>query len=360
MRKIVDKIVQQPRRCSWELTLKCNYKCSHCGSAAGKSRTDELSTEEALHLCDELSALGCRQATLLGGEPFLRPDWERICARLVSRGIEVNIVSNGSLIDRDLAKKIRAAGIRTVGISLDGTEAVHNHIRGVDDSFRQCLSAIDNLKEAGVHVCVITVAMERNIKELEPLLKILVSRGVSDWQLQLPVPTGRMCQGREAVSGETVLGLLKFIARAKKEQKRIKLYPGCNVGYFGQADLESISTAPEQAGLWTGCYAGVLLVAIRSNGDVTGCLTMPDSMSAGNVRKDTLKDIWNRAERFAYNRTFSEDSLSGYCGSCQYGKVCRGGCRSMSYYATGSLFGDPYCEHRLEKQGYSESKGELK
>lgn len=56
----------------WEITLKCNLACSHCGSRAGDARTDELSTEEALDLVEQLKDVGIREVTLIGGEAFLR------------------------------------------------------------------------------------------------------------------------------------------------------------------------------------------------------------------------------------------------------------------------------------------------
>ena len=70
----------------WEITLKCNMKCMHCGSSAGKARVNELTTKEALDVCEELYQLGTRLITLLGGEPFLRRDWYEIAKRIRDLG----------------------------------------------------------------------------------------------------------------------------------------------------------------------------------------------------------------------------------------------------------------------------------
>ena len=97
MQEIIERIVPVPHRCSWEITLACNLNCIHCGSAAGYCRENELTTDEALDVCDQLANLGCKEVTLLGGEPFLRKDWHLISQRLISHDIDVKIVSNGIL-----------------------------------------------------------------------------------------------------------------------------------------------------------------------------------------------------------------------------------------------------------------------
>lgn len=346
MQDIINRIVPVPHRCSWEITLSCNLNCLHCGSAAGQARQKELTTNEALDVCDQLADLGCKEATLLGGEPFLRKDWEDIAKRLLLNGIDVKIVSNGTLINHELASKIHKIGIKRMGISLDGTEDTHNKIRNSQKSFQATINAIKNLNHKNISVCVITVVMRENIKQLPDMKKLLIDSGVRHWQIQLPVPTGRLSSNEHQLSNQELSWLFEFMADSKKENY-INIYAGCNVGYFGNE--EEIIRTPEGSGLgfWTGCYAGILLVAIRSNGDVTGCLTMPEELTEGNLRDKSLAEIWKNPEAFKYHRQFTKDLLTGYCSKCEYGQLCRGGCRTMSYYMTGSLFDDPYCSHRI-------------
>jgi len=346
VRDIIDRVVSAPRRCSWEITLACNLNCVHCGSAAGTARQNELSTDEALSVCDQLADLGCKETTLLGGEPFLRKDWDSLAKRLISHNIDVKIVSNGSLIDNMLTSKLKDIGIKRMGISIDGLENTHNNIRNSSKSFRCTQNAVNCLLEKGISVCVITVVLPQNIEQLPDVLNLLKESGILHWQIQFPVPTGRLKQRNYILSAQDISKAIKFIANAKKTSG-INVYAGCNVGYFGRE--EETIRSPKNNGLdfWTGCYAGVLLVAIRSNGDVTGCLTMPEELTEGNLRKKTLAKIWNNPEAFKYHRQFTEDLLTGYCSNCEYGQLCRGGCRTMSYYMTGSLFDDPCCSHRV-------------
>jgi radical SAM protein with 4Fe4S-binding SPASM domain len=348
VQEIVDRITPVPRRCSWEITLACNLNCSHCGSAAGYCRENELTTEEALNVCDQLANLGCKEVTLLGGEPFLRKDWHLISQKLISHDIDVKIVSNGMLINKELSLKLKDIGIKRMGISLDGAEGTHNHIRNNPRSFQSVFNAIEQLNSVDISVCVITVAMPQNINQLPEILTLLVEKGVKHWQIQLPVPTGRLKPDDYQFSEQDLSWISEFIINAKSETN-INVYSGCNVGYFGDGE-ETIRSSQGGLGFWTGCYAGILLVAIRSNGDVTGCLTMPGELTEGNLREKPLVEIWNNPEAFRYHRQFTENMLSGFCSSCEYGRLCRGGCRTMSYYLKGSLFDDPCCMYRLSQQ----------
>ena len=347
MKAVIDRLKPRLRRCSWELTLRCNYRCVHCGSEGGEARYRELTTKQALGVCDALANLGCREVTLLGGEPCLRPDWEVIATRLISLGLDLNIVSNGSCIDREMAERLADAGVNSVGISLDGLEDTHNSIRMNPDAFGGCLRAFDALRGAGVSVCVVTVAMPRNVSELPDMLQLLTSREIGQWQIQLPIPTGRFSGAPVPMLEDLLRDTNAFLVSAQ-EQDAVRVYAGCDVGYFGNSEEHIRTVNGDGLGFWSGCYAGVLLAGIRSDGSVTGCLALPPELDEGNIAQTGLEEIWNSEDAFTYNRGFSPSQLSGACAACPYGNVCRGGCHAMAWFTSGLLFADPICAHRLE------------
>src|SRR5512136_2671169 len=118
-----------PRSCFWEITQACNLRCIHCEASAGDTAADELSTTEALALADALAELGTRDVQLTGGEPLVRPDWPVIAERLVQRGVNVVVISNGlALGERVIARLVRL-GVKGVSVSLDGDRTVHDRIR---------------------------------------------------------------------------------------------------------------------------------------------------------------------------------------------------------------------------------------
>jgi len=172
---------------------------------------------------------------LLGGEPFLRKDWDIIAQRLIARKIDVNIVSNGYLIDSVLAAKLNDIGIRRVGISIDGLEKTHNRIRGKGQSFSLCNRAIGQLLKQSISVCAITVVMPQNIEEIEDLLRYFTGLGVRHWQIQLPVPKGRFEEHQANLSHGIVQQVASFIS-STRDREDFKVYASCNIGYFGDED----------------------------------------------------------------------------------------------------------------------------
>jgi hypothetical protein len=110
----------RPRVAVWELTLRCNLACIHCGSRAGKARTEELTTEECLGLVEELAQLSVAEVSLIGGEAHLHPGFLDVLRALKAHGIEVGMTTGGRGIDAALARAAAAAGLDSVSISLEG------------------------------------------------------------------------------------------------------------------------------------------------------------------------------------------------------------------------------------------------
>ncbi|HLE84227.1 MAG TPA: radical SAM protein [Thermoanaerobaculia bacterium] len=334
-----------PHIVGWELTLLCNLRCRHCASAAGLPRDDELTTEEAFALVDQFPALAVREVHFTGGEPLMRRDWWRIAARVAEKGIATRIVTNGSPLVPAVIERIRDVGIKTVGISLDGLEATHDHVRQMPGLFRRVLAAIERVQAAGVSVGVITAVNARNLGELPALLSLLQQIGVHHWQLQPNLPQGRSEESTDLhLSPEDYLKLGAFFHanQPKALERGLQIVPADSLGYFTELDL---ADAP-----WRGCPAGLYSVAITSDGRVTGCLTMPESMVEGNLREADLWDIWFREGAFPYTRGFSLDRMGPECQGCQWAEQCRGGCTSMSKVCTGCYHNDPYCFHGIERR----------
>lgn len=328
----------------WELTLACNLRCRHCASAAGLPRKDELTTEEALALCDQFPPLAVQEVDFTGGEPLMRPDWWRIAARVAELGITTRIVTNGLPLVPGTVARIRDVGISTVGVSLDGLEATHDDIRALPGLWRRVLAGIERTLAAGVEVGVITAVNARNLRELPALLDLLQSIGVSHWQLQPNLPRGRSGEAPDlALSDREFLELGAFFRteQPKAQATGFQIVPADSLGYFTELDL----LEPP----WRGCHAGLFTVGIMSDGKVKGCLTMPDDMIEGDLRQDDLWDIWFRDGAFAYTRQFSVDKMGSNCQGCALAEQCRGGCTSMSYVCTGDLHNDPYCFLGIQK-----------
>ena len=171
----------------WEFTLGCNLRCSHCGSSAGKPRPDELSTEEAFRVCEMLARVGCREVSLMGGEPLLRQDFGDVARCVRQLGMKLSVVSNGTLME-DHAEELEALRPEVVGISLDGVQESHEKIRGAR-TWEKAVQAIDLLRSRDIQTTVITTVSKINFRDLPEMRDLVKGKG-ANWQIQVAMPFG--------------------------------------------------------------------------------------------------------------------------------------------------------------------------
>lgn len=348
----------KPRFVVWELTLRCNMRCRHCGSDAGSRRGHELEPDEALDLCDSLGKLGCERLTLLGGEPFLREDWEAITARLQANGVRVNVITNGWLTaERSMVQRIKDAGLTMFAISVDGYREKHDALRQREGSYARILRSYELAAQVGgLSIGAVTTATRLCIDDLEPLYRELLDHGVRLWQIQLCTPQGRMAKDDPVLLGPAELKRLSDFIVEKKAEGRMRLDPADNIGYYGPWELAHgyRSTQWGRVNFWSGCQAGCQVMGIDANGDIKGCLSLPSTLPGiveGNVREQPLAEIWKKPGGFAYNRQFALDQLTGFCRTCEYRGLCRAGCVSHAICSTGSRSENPSCLHGLIGEG---------
>ena len=334
-----------PEAVVWEITFACNMRCIHCGTSAGKRRPDELTTKEALDLIDELAGLGTRSITLSGGEPLIREDWRELAARIKQQGISLYMVTNGSVLTPQVAADLARLQFDHVAVSFDGTEKTHNYIRQREDSYQCVLQAMDYMREVGARFCAISQVSNLNLQELDEMHRILVGHGCRVWRIQMATATGRMRQqGAAVLSLDNYPRLIDKLLELK-DCGDIHLDVGENIGYYGCKGMDlNDGTA------YYGCYAGTRVAGVESNGDVKGCLSMPEEFVEGNIRASSFTEIWNNPDGFAYNRKFRKETASGPCRECRYLPLCRGGCTTTSVSQTGRRADNPYCIYRMESE----------
>jgi radical SAM protein with 4Fe4S-binding SPASM domain len=342
-----------PRFCVWELTLACNLRCGHCGSSAGRPRTDELDTEECLETVAELADLGCRQITLSGGEPTLRPDWDRIARAAVARGIAVNMVTNGTTMTDAMAARVAGSGLCNVGVSLDGSESVHDRVRG-PGNYRRAVSALERLARVGIPTAVLTHLNRTTAPELEAICATAAELGARCFRVQLGKPMGRLAAFREeTIRPRDLLGIIPRLVELRRSAP-IEVALGDSIGYFAPGEELLRSPGNGGRGPWSGCQAGRLAIGIESDGGVKGCLSLQaraadgsDPFREGDLRSARLEQIWRASGAFAWNRTQRVEELTGACRRCEHARVCRGGAKCVAAAFTGSLTEDPYCYHAV-------------
>jgi radical SAM protein with 4Fe4S-binding SPASM domain len=333
----------------YELTLGCNMSCIHCGSSAGQKRTKELTIKEWNNVTKQLADLNCREITLLGGEPFLRKDWYKISKEIKDRGMKIIFMSNGLLINEKTIVKLKKIEPKVVSISIDGArKETHDKIRQVKGSFDKCIEAISLLKKAGINTSVVTSINKLNFQELPELRSMLLDKDVV-WQLQIAIPLGRFKKDL-LLSKEEFYAAAVFIAssQSKYSRKKLKIIGTHSFGYYSKM-LRNVMIFP-----WNGCQAGISTIGIQSNGEVKGCLSLPPEYIEGNVRNNSISEIWQNPDFCSYNRNFKESDLNNNCINCKYGNKCKGGCIGVSVGITGKSNGDTYCLKEIEESDFAQ------
>jgi len=356
---VEDLLHAHPVHVVWEITLACNLKCAHCGSRAGKVRTNELTTEECFDVVDQLARLGTREISIIGGEAYLRRDWTDIIARISSHGILPSMQTGGRALSEERIKAAKAAGLRTCGVSVDGLEDLHDEIRGVKGSFRSAMQALELLRKYDIPSGCNTQIGSRTMPQLRGILHEIASRGAKGWQIQLTVAMGNAVDNDHLLMQPyQLLELMPLLSELYDEAHSlgVMMQAGNNIGYFGP--YEHKWRLGNEETHWSGCSAGHAVLGIEADGAIKGCPSLPTAQfSGGNVRDMTIEDIWTYSREIRFSRDRQINELWGRCRDCYYADVCRGGCTWTSTVLFGRPGNNPYCHYRvaeLAKQGLRE------
>lgn len=353
----------------WEITLKCNLACNHCGSRAGDARDNELSTEEAFDLIHQMADAGITEVTLIGGEAYLRKDWLDIAAEIVRCGIICTLTTGGYGINAETARRMKTAGIESVSVSLDGMQESHDFQRGKVDSWKYAFETIQHVRNADVAATANSQVNRLSAAEYPLLYEKLIEAGVRGWQIAMTVPMGNAADNSGMLLQPSELlvfhPVLAYLAKRGLEDGCI-VQPGNNVGYYGPYEklLRSYGSDNDWA-FWRGCSAGLALIGIEADGTIKACPSLPTTPYAGgNIRDHSLRDIAINAEEMTFNMKAGTEEgtehLWGFCKTCEYAELCRGGCNWTAHVFFDRRGNNPYCHHRALVQATNGIREDLK
>jgi len=336
---------------SYAVTKACNLRCLHCHVSAREAMPDELNVREAMHAIDEMEALGTEALIFSGGEPLLRKDFVTTLAQYCDdRGIITAMLSNGLLINHQVALELKDAGIKAIGIPIDSVyPEAHDKLRNVPGTFEKAVAAIHACLDMDLELVVTTMALKDTFNEIPKRMEFLESLGVDEVAVYDLVPVGR---GKDvmdqAMTQDQRVSLIRYL-QAKQEETDVVFTISGGIPLYPEIAMETHKlhdSKPKDLLLkefWihnsVGCHAGILYFSLRPNGDVYPCTFLP--IKAGNIREQSLTDIWRNSK--ILNILRQRTSLKGKCGTCEYREAC-GGCRGRAYACTGDyLETDPVC-----------------
>jgi len=343
--------IQPPFMVSYSITTKCNLKCKHCYSdSVDQAAPDELSTEDAFQLMDDLSTWGIGLLVIDGGEPLCREDLLDVVKYASSKGMRTTIGSNGTLIDETMARKMLDAGIKSVAISVDGADAqTHDSFRGVSGAFEQTLRGIESCRNAGLPFQFNTVIRKETLSQLKDMLRQAVDCGANAAEFFDLVAAGRAkeeCR-EQVLSLDERRRAMEWLAEAQEDCPIVIRVPGCPMyplllhekqiepKHFPAQMLQRVPYYGR------GCAAGMPMgyVMVKSNGEVNPCMLL--QVKLGSVREESIISIWGNSPVLAELR--QRDLLQGECRSCPH-KVTCSGCRGRAYEEMGDMMAaDPGC-----------------
>ncbi len=342
----------------WEITLKCNLACNHCGSRAGEARTQELSTQEAFDLVKQLAEVGIKEVTLIGGEAFMRPDWLEIAQAITQAGMLCGMTTGGFGISLETARRMKQAGIASVSVSIDGgTAETHDRLRGKKGSWQSAFKTMSHFREVGIYFGCNTQINRLSAPEFPLIYEQIRDAGARAWQIQLTVPMGNAADNADILlQPYELLDLYPMLARVSKRASRegVRMQPGNNIGYYGPYE-RLMRGGGNEWGFWQGCGAGLSTLGLEADGAVKGCPSLPTAAyTGGNIRNRSLREIVEQTEELRFNLDADTpkgtEHLWGFCKTCEYAELCRGGCTWTAHVFFDRRGNNPYCHHRALEQ----------
>lgn len=343
----------------WNFTNACNLNCKHCYQTASVPTPDELTTEEAFEAVDNMADEGVAHIAFSGGEPLVRKDFFEVAGYATKRDIAFSVATNGTTLTKDKVRKLEELDCQYIQISLDGTKATHNSMRGAN-AYERTIAGIQNAAASPITLGIAMTVTQDNINEVQDVIDIAEETGANIFMHYNFIPTGR---GKDMLdldlSPDQREELLAFLAAESRRR-----------------DIKLLSTAPQfgrvtaQGGMYTsmshfdvvsqtslgkkvaflaefvgGCGTGRLYCALQPNGDVTPCVFVP--VVLGNIRNESLLDIWTSSPLL--ERIRKRDAFPGQCGRCESRNIC-GGCRARAYaYFHDVQEDDIGCMNNLDK-----------
>jgi radical SAM protein with 4Fe4S-binding SPASM domain len=299
-----------------------------------------MSEKEVFNLLQQIKNIGVSRIVFAGGEPFFREDFFEILRKCKELGFFVGVISNGTLINEDTAKRLREIGIDRVQVSLDGPQKINDVLRG-KGTFEKAVNGIKNLLRQKVKTGVRITLTRLNYPYVLELIKFLESIGVKNVAIRMVMPVGRAKNKWKQLA----LPLRKYV------QIMEKLFRECTISVESGDPLlvihnEKLLKKIKKAGnvkkgeVLAGCLAGVATLFINAQGTVFPCASLP--LPLGSVKEKPLKEILENSRVIKELQNYKE-LLKGKCGKCTFKWIC-GGCRAVTYAIRKDLFAsDPRC-----------------
>ena len=339
----------------WNSTKTCNLRCRHCYMESDGRKYDELSTDEAKKFIDDLAEFNVPVLLFSGGEPLLRADFFDLASYAASKKIRPTLSTNGTLIDRATAQRIKDIGVGYVGISLDGLSDVNDKFRGVEGAYERAMRGIENCVAVGQRVGLRFTINRHNYEELDRIFDFIEEHQINRVCFYHLVYSGRGRNVEDITPSETRRAMDIIIARTEDFERRglekeiLTVDNHCDGIYLylkalERGDQDGAARIKKFIDLNGGNRSGIAFGEVDPLGNVH-----PDQFTQhhtfGNVRAKKFGDIWSSTEHEILRGLKDRKKLlKGRCAECKFLANCNGNFRTRAEAVTGDYWqSDPAC-----------------
>ena len=333
----IDEAVARRGLLSMEIELgrRCNFSCPYCYASSESDFSDELTESEVRDVIDQAQALGARKIIILGGEPMIHPRLLDTVEFLHSRGLDIDMFTNGTGVTPGAARRLLLNGVNVVVKMNTFDREVQDRMCGHEGAYDVIQEALKNLKQAGYpgednkpFLAISTIMCKLNEHELIRLWRWARDRDILPY-FELVTPQGMAVHTDWA-------GLDTDRARALFDE--IREIDRSQYGHEWSVQPPLVASK---------CQRHKYSCLVAANGDVMPCVGV--TIPVGNIRTRSLADILEDSEVVQDLRNHRQ-TIKGPCARCGKAETCYG-CRGAAYNLTGDyLESDPTCWENAERQ----------
>ena len=341
----------------FNVTRQCNLKCLHCyAQATAGAAPDELSTAEARALLQDLKDFGVPVVLFSGGEPLMRPDLFDLVKSTVAAGMRAVLSTNGTLITRQMARRLKDLGLSYVGISLDGTEATHDRFRGQPGSFAAAMTGVRHCQELGLKVGLRFTVSRLNYQEVPAIFDLVEAYEIPRICFYHLVYAGRGSRlVEEALSHADTRALVDLIcARTRRLFDAGRAVEVLTVDNHADGPYIYLKLLKEDRSRAAEVLELLKMNEGNNSGRGIGCVSWDGEVHAvqfwrhysfGNVRARPFGHIWtDLSDPLMARLKDKKRFVTGRCATCRWLDACAGNFRVRAEALTGDLWApDPAC-----------------
>ncbi len=309
-----------------EFSRVCNFRCSYCYVPTKSQLSNELSRKEIKDVLLQAKALGAGKIIILGGEPSIYPHIQEMIAFVAGQGMTIEMFTNGTGIDSDLAGVLAEHRVRVALKRNSFDDDIQDKLAGKSGAATIIAKALANLKKAGypsdeLFLAISTVICQQNIDELPAMWQWLRDENIEPYFEVITPQENAVSNSWLSVDGMQLKTLFQKLSVIDREQ------------YGHQWE-------PQPPLVGNKCMRHQVSCLVSATGDVMPCVGV--TIPVGNIREDNLADIIRNSEVINNLKNYRE-MIKGECRDCDKAAECYG-CRGAAFQLTGDyLASDPTC-----------------